>query len=118
MADELCVEEPLLELHPVRARTPLKAAPTAIIFFTCASNQTNWTGGIDRLNDYRVLGVDPRKAVFQASIGDELVDQCRLWNQSAVGCVQPDMDELIAIAMWNCEMVQWFFDHGIEKKRR
>ena len=35
-------------------------------------------------------------------------------NGTAARRVQLVMDELIDIAMWNCEMVQWFFDHGIE----
>ncbi|UUK33912.1 hypothetical protein MPY17_40400 [Rhodococcus opacus] len=36
------------------------------------------------------------------------------WNRSAAGRVQVGVDELIDIAMWNCEMVQWLLDHGIE----
>lgn len=35
-------------------------------------------------------------------------------NHTRPDCVQPGMDELIDITMWNCEMVECFFDHGIE----
>ncbi|ORC19968.1 hypothetical protein BXO91_22990 [Rhodococcus qingshengii] len=49
VTDELCVEEPLLELHPATARVHM-AAPTVIIFLTRASNQTNRTRGIGCLN--------------------------------------------------------------------